>query len=81
MRQRSASEHGFTGPSILHRLHCLYKFNCLEDFVFDAMHTILLRNVKRHLDHYKEKGFLNDSRVTAHLSKIPWTAGLLPCNS
>ena len=58
------------------RLHYLYKFDILQDFTFDAMHTILLGNIKRHLDHYKEKGFLNVPIVAARLSKIPWTAGL-----
>ena len=77
VRQRLASESGFTGLSVLHRLHYLYKFDILEDFVFDAMHTLLLGNIKRHLDHYKEHGFLSDPIVAARLSKIPWTTGLL----
>jgi len=38
------------------------------------MHTILLRNIKRHLDFYKESGFLNDN-VEKGLSNMPWTAG------
>ena len=74
VRRQKASESGFTGTSILHRLHLLYNFNILEDFVFDAMHTILLRNIKRHLDFYKESGFLNDN-VEKGLSNMPWTAG------
>ena len=75
VRKRIASESGFTGCSILHRLHSLYKFDVLKDFVFDAMHTLLLGNVKRHLDHYKEKGYLNNPVVEARLAKMPWTAG------
>jgi len=47
----------------------------LKDFVFDAMHTILLVNIKRHLDFYKDCGFLNDS-VENGLGNMPWTAGI-----
>ena len=42
VRKRLASETGFTGMSELHRLHSLYKFDVLNDLVFDAMHTLLL---------------------------------------
>lgn len=48
VRQKKTSETGFTGLSILQCLHALYKFDVLRDFVFDAMHTVLLRIVKRH---------------------------------
>ena len=41
------------------------------------MHTLLLENVKRHLDHYKEKGYLNNPEVEVRLAKMPWTAGRL----
>ena len=77
VRRRIASESGFTGCCILQRLHALYKFDVLKDFVFDAMHTLLLGNVKRHLDHYKEKGYINNPEVEARLAKMPWTAGRL----
>lgn len=76
VKQRVASECGFTGCSILHRLHALYKFDILNDFVFDAMHTLLLGNVKRHLDHYKEQGYLSNPVVEERLAKMPWTAGI-----
>ena len=74
LRCQKAIESGFKGLSILHRLHALYDFNVLEDFVFDAMHTILLGNIKKHLDFYKEKSYLNDN-VESCLGKFPWTAG------
>lgn len=35
-------ESGFHGVSQLHRLHKLYKFDVLQDLVFDAMHLIPL---------------------------------------
>lgn len=74
VRSRKASSTGFTGLSILHRLHYLYSFNILKDTVFDAMHTILLRIAKRHLDFFKDNGFLNQD-VEKRLSAMPWTAG------
>lgn len=73
-RCQKASESGFTGLSIMHRLHALYNFSVLETFVFDTMQTIL-GNIKRHLDFYKELGFINDD-VDTRLSKMPWTAGI-----
>ena len=72
--KRLASETGFTGMSELHRLHSLYKFDVLNDLVFDAMHTLLLGVVKCHLDYYKDQGYLSDA-VEEKLRKIPWTAG------
>ena len=44
VRQKLASQTGFTGLSILHRLHTLYKFDILQDniMVFDTMHTLVL---------------------------------------
>lgn len=75
VRRRMASETGFTGISELHRLHSLYKFDVLNDLVFDAMHTLLLNVVKRHLDYYKDQGYLSDPIVEKKLSIMPWTAG------
>ena len=43
--------------------------------VFDAMYTLALGVIKRHLDHYKDQGYLNDPDLDERLSKMPWTAG------
>ena len=75
MRQRLASECGFTGLSVLHCLYNLYKFDILKDFVFDAMHTILLRIVKRYLDFYSDQGYLSNPLIEKRLQAMPWTAG------
>ena len=61
VRQRLASDYGFTGLSILNRFFNLYKFDILKDTVFDSMHTLLLCIVKRHLDHYASCNLLSDS--------------------
>ena len=75
VRRRLASETGFTGISELHRLNLLYKFDVLHDLVFDTMHTLLLGVVKRHLDYYKDQGYLSDPVIEERLRRIPWTAG------
>ena len=76
VRQRLASQTGFTGLSILHRLHKLYKFDVLKDLVFDTMHTLVLRVVHRHLHYYPEKGYFKASDVEERLNAMPWTAGM-----
>ena len=81
IRRRLASETGFTGISELHRLHSLYKFDVLNDLVFDAIHTLLLNVVKRHLDYYKDQGHLSDPIVEEKLRKMPWTAGIYKITS
>ena len=75
VRAQMAKEEGFTGLSTLHRLYKLYRFNILEDMVFDAMHNVVLNVVSQHLHYYTEKGMLT-SEVEKRLSEVPWTAGL-----
>ena len=74
VRQKMASDTGFTGLSILHRLHHLYRFDVVQDLVFDIMHTLLLCIIKRHLEYYLAKGFITTS-IEKRLSTMPWTAG------
>ena len=73
VRQRLASQTGFTGLSILHRF---YKFDVLQDLVFDTMHTLVLRVLHSHLNYYTEKEYLRDSEVERRLKMMPWTAGV-----
>ena len=74
VRAKLASASGFTGLSILHRFHHLYKFDILKDLVFDAMHNVLLNVVRNHIRHSQEKGYLNPL-VERRLLAVPWTAG------
>lgn len=76
VRQRLASQTGFTGLSILHCLHRLYKFDVLQDLVFDTMHTLVLRVLHSHLNYYTEKEYLRDPEVERRLKMMPWTAGV-----
>lgn len=75
VRHRLASQCGFTGVSILHRLHHLYGFDVLKDMVFDAMHTLILRVVLKHLQVYQETGLLKNSLIEERLKHMPWIAG------
>lgn len=75
VRRKLASQVGFTGLSILHRLHRLYKFDIIKDMVFDTMHTLILRVVHRHLQFYLDRGFFKNSALDARLRAMPWTAG------
>lgn len=75
VRQKMSSNTGFTGLCIFNRLYALYNFDILNDFVFDVMHTLLLRIIRRHLEYFKEKGYLN-SVVEERLRLMPWTAGI-----
>ena len=54
VRQQLSKESGYTGLSILHRLHNLYGFLYDRDLVFDEMHTIHLNIVKNAILKLKE---------------------------
>ena len=79
VRSNLAKESGYTGLSILHRLHKLYGFNVISDTVFDMMHNIPLNVVNKHINR-----FLNDGEVTSatksmldkRLAAMPWTSEL-----
>lgn len=73
VRQKLASEVGFTGVSILHWLNRLYQFNV---FIFDTMHTLVLHIINRHLQYYSEVGFLKDAVLERRLQEVLWTAGM-----
>ena len=75
VRQKMASDNGFTGVSLLNRLNMLYDFDVLKDMVFDTMHTLILRVALRHLQLYKECGLFGNPMVEKRLEKMPWTAG------
>lgn len=79
VRRKLASQTGFTGLSILHRLFYLYQFDILYDLVYDTMHTLILRVVYRHLHYYSEEGFFKNPVLDERLSTMPWTAGLHLC--
>lgn len=66
---------GFTGLSILHRLHALTGFDVLQDTVYDAMHNVPLNVVKSHLHRYFEENILSRSEIEKRLKDMLWTPG------
>lgn len=81
VRKKLASQTGFTGLSILHCLFHLYKFDILNDLVYDTMHTLILRIVYRHLHYYSDEGFFKSQDLDECLAAMPWTAGLHLCTT
>lgn len=67
---------GYTGLSLLHRLHKMYGFNVLTDTVFDMMHNIPLNVVSKHLNRYLSEEMVDKSILDKRLQAIPWTSEL-----
>ena len=68
-------ERGFHGVSQLHRLHKLYKFDVLQDLVFDAMNLISLNLVKRRLEYLLSNSLVDQDHLREALKRMPWTTG------
>ena len=68
-------ESGFLGVSQLHRLHKLYKFDVLQDLVFDAVHLIPLNLVKRRLEYLLSNSLVDQDCLQEALKQMPWTTG------
>ncbi len=66
---------GYTGISILHRLHKLYGFDVIRDTVFDMMHNLPLNVVRKHIKRVIEGGMVDKNVLQHKLSLMPWTAG------
>ena len=81
VRATMARDSGFTGLSILHRLHPLCGFDVLQDTVYDAMHNVPLNVIAHHLHRYFDEGILSRQDVESRLKAFPWTPGkiLLYC--
>jgi hypothetical protein len=75
VRASMSKECGFTGLSVLHRLHALYGFDVLHDLVFDVMHNVPLNVVGNHLHYYLDEGIFSPKQMEDKLNQIPWTPG------
>ena len=77
VRQKQARESGYTGLSILHRLHALYGFEYDCHMVYDELHGISLNAVKNHIASLKgsEEESIDWKEVDSQLKKVPWTHG------
>lgn len=75
--QEMAKKAGFTGLSILHRLHVLYGFDYRKHCVFDVMHMVSLGVIRNHLNFLLDNQLVNQHMLQERLSKVPWTAEFL----
>ena len=75
--QEMAKESGFTGLSVLHRLHALYGFDYRKHCVFDVMHTVALGVVRNNLNFLLSNQLLDQKVLQERLFKVPWTAEFL----
>lgn len=75
VRERLSRESGYTGLSILHRLHKLYGFDVIKDTVCDVMHNIPLNIVGRYLKDLVADENFDKKTADGRLAKFPWTAG------
>lgn len=71
-----SKESDFLGVSQLHRLHKLYKFDVLQDLVFNVMHLIPLNFVKRRLDYFLSNTLVDQVQLQQALTHMPWTTGI-----
>ena len=76
VRERLSRESGYTGLSILHRLHKLYGFDVIKDTVFDVMHNLPLNIVGNLLKDMIAEEKLDAKVADERLAKFPWTAEL-----
>lgn len=75
--QEMAKESGFTGLSVLHRLHALYGFEYRRHCVFDVMHMVALAVVRNNLNFLLCNQLLDKNVLQERLLKVPWTAEFL----
>ena len=76
VRGALARQNGYTGLSILHRLHKLYGFNVILDTVFDMMHNIPLNVVRKDLNRCLSDETVSKSTLDKRLQAMPWTSEL-----
>ena len=78
VRQKKATDCGYTGLSVLHRLYPLYGFLYDEHIVFDEMHTVSLNIVKHALQDLMEdeENTIDWAIVDQRLNAIPWPKGM-----
>ena len=76
VRSTLARQSGYTGLSILHRLHRLYGFNVILDTAFGMMHNIPLNVVRKDLNHCLDDDSVDKSAVDKRLKATPWCSEL-----
>lgn len=80
VRERKSRDCGYTGLTILYRLHKLYGFDIFNDLVVDTMHNIPMNVISAQLKYLISSEGFNQKTVDERLSTFPWTAGYYTIN-
>ena len=75
-RLKKSSQTGYTGLSVLHRLHYLYKFDPITDIVRDVMHLIPMNCVKKSMTRLLEEDIIDTGSLQAGLNDFTFSKGL-----
>ncbi|XP_044180985.1 uncharacterized protein LOC122962134 [Acropora millepora] len=67
---------GYTGLSILYRLHKLYGFDIFRDLVYDTMHNLPTNVISAQLKSFISSEKIDSKLVDQRLDSFPWTAEL-----
>jgi len=76
VRANKSRNSGYTGLSILYRLHKLYGFDVFKDLVYDTMHNLPTNIISAHLKELITNNKIDSKIVDQRLQAFPWTAGL-----
>ena len=75
VRASKSKSSGYTGLTILYRLHKLYGFDIFKDLVIDTMHNIPTNVIAAQLKHFIQADKIDAAITEQRLCSFPWTAG------
>lgn len=76
VRASKSKSCGYTGLTILYRLHKLYGFDIFKDLVIDTVHNIPTNIVATELKYLIQTEKIDAKLVEGCLNSFPWTAGV-----
>lgn len=76
VRASKSRTSGYTGLSILHRLHKLYGFSIFKDLVYDTMYNLPTNVIASQRKELIASEKIDSKLVAQRLKAFPWTAGL-----
>ena len=76
VRAEKSRNSGYTGLSVLYRLHKLYGFDIFKDLVYDTMHNLPSNVIAAQLKSFITLEKIDSKLVDQCLRFFPWTAGL-----
>lgn len=73
---KCATNTGYTGLSLLHRLHVLYGFDPLKDLVRDIMHLIPMNCVKKIITRLIDDQLIDIGILQERINSFPFPQGM-----